>query len=85
MDVLVLSSVVIVIVCSITLLVYHHVNKYKRMDRFYYENHKWMYIVAQLCYWIVFVSFVLNTRHIAYVILEWFFKSKFGIEVHFTK
>jgi hypothetical protein len=70
MKLLVLSSLVIVIVSSITLLVYHHVNKFKRMDRFYYENNKWLYIVTQLCYWIVFVSFILNARFIAYIIIE---------------
>lgn len=61
-------SIIIIVVCSVALLMYHHVNRYKRMDRFFYENNQWLYILLQFCYWLLFVSFVLNLRYIAYVV-----------------
>lgn len=81
---LAISCTVIVVICSITLVVHYHVNHYKRMDRFYYENNKWLYILSQLCYYIVFVAFVLNARYLVYITIEWLALKQFGITIDLT-
>lgn len=62
-------SVIIVIISSISLLMFHHVNKYKQVDRFFYYDNKYLYILLQLCYYLVFLSFVLNSRFLVYELI----------------
>lgn len=81
MQALVLSSIIVVIVCSVTLVVYHHYNRFKRMDRYYYENHRWTYVLSQLCYYIVFVSCILNARYLAYKLFSVLMWRYFGVEI----
>lgn len=83
MKALFLSSIVIFIVCSVTLLVYRHANRYKRIDRYLYEHNKWYYVLSQFCFYLIFISFVLNARFLAYLLIEFvawkFYKSKLNI------
>jgi len=85
MKALVLSSIVIFIVCSVSLLVYRRVNKYKRMDRYFYEHNKWLYILVQFCYYLLFISFVLNGRLLVYVVIEFFVWKFYGTKLNLIK
>ena len=85
MKALLLSSIVIFIVCSITLLVYRHANHYKRMDRFFYEKNMWLYILLQFCYYLLFVSLILNGRFLVYIIIEFAVWKFYGVKLNLIK
>lgn len=59
-------SLFISIVSGITLLVFYHANHYKRMERYFYHTNKYLYITIEVTYYILFISFVYNTRFIAF-------------------
>lgn len=56
----------IVVVCGITLLIFSKYNEYKRVERHFFTTNKYLYIVLEICYYLLFISFVYNARYLAY-------------------
>lgn len=67
---LVISSIFIIILTSASLLIFSHYNKYKRIERYFYNNNKNLYIVIKICYNVLFISMVFNIRFVVYEIIK---------------
>lgn len=83
MDENIYSSVFIIVFCGITLLIFHHYNKYKRLERYLHDNKKALYILCELCYYLVFVSLVFNARFIAYKLISFLIYKYYKIKITF--
>jgi hypothetical protein len=70
METIIFSSIFIILVTGITILVFNHYNEYKRIERFFYNHNKYMYIVLEFTYYILFISMVFNIRFIAYEVIK---------------
>ena len=57
-------SLFLIAIATLPLLAFHHKNKYKNMERYYYNNNKMMYIALQLSYYILALATVINARYI---------------------
>jgi hypothetical protein len=60
------------VACGIVLLLFLRVNEYKRVERWFYYHDKYMYILLEFCYYILFISFVFNARFLAYELIALF-------------
>lgn len=74
-------NVFIVVFSLITILVFHHHNKYKNMERWFYRNNKHYYIALQISYYLLVISLVMNGRFLVYKGIEYFMKRKYGIKM----
>ena len=74
-------ALVLASICGICLIVFYFQNKYKRIERWYYYHNKYLYILLELCYYLIFISFVFNARYMAYEIIKHFIRKKFGIRL----
>lgn len=66
-----LVSAIIVVTSGLSMLVFLHYNRYKRVERFFYFHNKYLYILLQLCYYLLFISFVFNSRFIVYEVAKY--------------
>lgn len=74
------SSIIIILISGATLLFTYHVNKYQQVDRFFYYQNTYLYILFQLSYYLVFLSFVLNTRFLVFEILSFAIRNYLGFQ-----
>lgn len=66
-----LVSAAIAITSGLSMLVFMHYNRYKRVERFFYFHNKFLYILLQLCYYLLFISMVFNARYIVYEVAKY--------------
>lgn len=69
------------VVCGVCLVVFYFQNKYKRIERWYYDHNKYLYILLELCYYLLFISFVFNARYLVYEFIKYLVKRNFGIKL----
>jgi hypothetical protein len=67
--------------CGISLLIFMHFNKYKRVERWFYYHNKHLYILLELCYYLLFISFVFNARYLAYEAIGFMMLRFYGIKM----
>lgn len=84
MEQIVYMSFFIVCVTAITLLIFNHYNKYKRLERYLYENKKEYYVISQICYYIIFISMVFNARYLVYQLIAFLLFKYYKIKMNFT-
>ena len=73
-DVIFYYCVVVLVVNSIVLYVYHFVcDPYKNIERYYYKSSWYEYYLFKLMYLIIFLSFVISAKYIAMEALRRFF------------
>lgn len=74
-------ALVLAAVSGVCLLIFYFQNKYKRIERWYYYQNKYLYILLELCYYLLFISFVFNARYMVYEIIKHLIRKKFGIRL----
>lgn len=74
-------SGVLAVICGICLIIFYFNNKYKRIERWYYYHNKYLYILLELCYYLLFISFVFNARYIVYEVIKYIIRKNFGIKL----
>lgn len=61
---LLIVSSLSILLAAITLFAYAKVNTYKRIERFYYNQNQVLYLLLTLCYYILYISMVINGKFI---------------------
>jgi uncharacterized membrane protein HdeD (DUF308 family) len=74
-------ALVLAAISGVCLIVFYFQNKYKRIERWYYYQNKYLYILLELCYYLLFISFVFNARFMVYEIIKLLIRKKFGIRL----
>lgn len=69
------------IVSGITLLVFTEYNEYKRVERHFYKTDKILYILLEICYYLTFISFVYNSRYLAYQAIKYIIEKYYKIKI----
>lgn len=72
----------IAITCGITLLIFSKYNEYKRVERHFYKTDKFLYIILEICYYLVFISFVYNTRYLVYQAIKHYIHKYYKIKIN---
>lgn len=70
------NSIIIVLVNGCFLLVYHCINKNKKIDVYYKSTCRVRYALLQITYSILFVSFILNARMLTRECLGFLFRAR---------
>jgi hypothetical protein len=52
---------------AVIILLYH--NEYRKLEKYFYENNKSLFILLEICIFVILLSMVFNVRHIAYLML----------------
>lgn len=77
----ILCSLIIAGICGISLLIFMHYNRYKRVERFYYYHDKYLYILLELVYYLLFISFVFNARFLVFETIKTLLRQRFNIDI----
>lgn len=74
-------SLFILAVSILPVLTFHYFNEYKRVERWYYRNHKPLYLALQVSYFLLVLSIALHGRYVVYTGIEHFVKTRYGIKM----
>ncbi len=80
-DTNIIVAFIIIFISGVTLLTFVHINKYKKVERYYYYHDKYLYILLELVYYLLFISFVFNTRYIIYEAIKYFIYVRYKIKI----
>lgn len=61
---LLVYSFILVTLSSLSIAIYNKSNKYKRIQRYYYDNYRMLYILNEVCFFILISSLIYNSRYI---------------------
>jgi hypothetical protein len=78
---LIIFSIIICLITGISILVFNHLNEYKRIERWFYYYNKYYYILVNLCYYLLLISFIFNARYIVYSLIAYIMHKKFNIKM----
>lgn len=80
-DTNIIVSLIIIFISGVTLLSFAHLNKYKKVERYYYYHNKYLYILLELVYYLLFISLVFNARFLAYEAIKYFIYIRYKIKI----
>lgn len=68
-----ISNFLIILICGITLLLFHYNNQYRNIERYYYKNNKLLFLVLELCMLILVLAALYHSRFIVFnhIVLPW--------------
>jgi hypothetical protein len=78
----IIPSICIIVICGFTLLIFSHYNEYKRVERHFFMTNKYLYIVLEICYYLLFISFVYNSRYLVYQLIKHLFQKYYKIKIN---
>lgn len=56
--------ILILLLTSVTILVFHYNNSYRCIERYYYNNNKSLFVLLQICVLVLVLSFMHHTRFV---------------------
>lgn len=59
--------IIIIIISAVTVLLFNYSNSYRKIERFYYNKNKSLFLLLELCVLILVLSFL---YHIRFIILN---------------
>ncbi len=77
-----IPNICIIVICGFTLLTFSHYNEYKRIERHFFLTNKYMYIILEICYYLLFISFVYNSRYIVYKMIKFVIHKYYKIKIN---
>ena len=68
-----ISYILILFITIVAILIFHYNNSYRKIERYYFNNDKSLFLLLELCIFILAISFIYHIRFliIDYVLTPW--------------